>query len=141
MSFIEYRSNTRPDDLFLTELLRPTNITVLSSGNQVKPVVLGVDRNPPTQRWSSLDEGPDGALSVPNGVNRVESANATLEPDLYGLDFWESLEGQLVVVRRPTALNFENSFGEFWMHGDWPVTGKNKRGGLTITFGMLTVSP
>jgi hypothetical protein len=61
--------------------------------------------------------------------------NATLQPDKYGLDFWESLEGQLVTVPSPVALGFNNNFGDFWTHGSWPVTGKNKRGGLTLTFG------
>jgi hypothetical protein len=33
-----------------------------------------------------------------------------------------------------TGVRFRR-FGEFWVHGDWPVTGKNARGGLTLTFG------
>ena len=75
-------------------------------------------------------------MSAPNNVTRLESVNPTLQPDTYGLDFWESLEGQLVVVPSPIALGFPNRFGEFWVHGDWPVTGGNGRGGLTITFGI-----
>jgi len=51
------------------------------------------------------------------------------------MDFWASLEGQLVTVKNPTSLEFENDFGEFWVYGDWKVTGRNARGGLTITFG------
>lgn len=129
----EYRSSTRPDDLFLTELTSPTNITTISSNNTVTPIVLGRDRSPPTELFSALDEGPDGFLSVPNAVNKIESQNATLQPDKYGLDFWESLEGQLVTIPQPFALNFENQYQEFWVRGAWPVTGLNKRGGLTIT--------
>ncbi|KAF8073837.1 Endonuclease/exonuclease/phosphatase [Lyophyllum atratum] len=131
----EFRSKTAPNDLFVTEITSPTNITVLSSNNTVKPVVLGVDRSPPTQHLTPLDVGPDGFLSVPNNVSRVETVNATLQPDKYGLDFWESLEGQLVQVKKPITLGFPNRFGEFWVHGDWKVTGKNQRGGLTLTFG------
>ncbi|GLB38484.1 putative endonuclease/Exonuclease/phosphatase family protein [Lyophyllum shimeji] len=131
----EFRSSTAPNDLFVTEIESPTNITVLSSNNTVHPVVLGVDRHPPTQLLTPLDAGPDGFLSVPNNVSRVEAVNATLQPDKYGLDFWESLEGELVQVRGPIALGFPNKFGEFWVHGDWKVTGKNSRGGLTLTFG------
>lgn len=133
----EFRATAAvPNDLFLTELVSPTNITVLSSNNTVTPVVLGKDRNPPTQKLSGLDTGPDGFLSVPNNVTRLESVNSTLQPDQYGLDFWESLEGQLVVVPKPISLGFPNRFGDFWVHGDWPATGKNSRGGLTITFGI-----
>ncbi|TRM63932.1 DNase I-like protein [Schizophyllum amplum] len=131
----EYRSSSSPDYLFLTELASPSAISVLSSNNTVTPIILGVDRSPPTQKLSGLDIGEDGWLSVPNNVTRIEEVNATLVPDAYGLDFWESLEGQLVMIPSPVALNFENSYGEFWVYGDWPVTGKNARGGLSLTFG------
>ncbi|KAH8824942.1 Endonuclease/exonuclease/phosphatase [Flagelloscypha sp. PMI_526] len=131
----EYRSSTAPDDLLLTELTKPTNITVLSKNNTVTPVVLGKDRSPPTELFTSLDEGPDGFLSIPNNVSQIQTKNPELQPALYGLDFWESLEGQLVQINSPTTLDFENQYGEFWVYGDWPVTGKNKRGGLSINFG------
>lgn len=119
----------------MTELSSPTNITVLSSNNTIKPVVLGKDRSPPTQQLSALDKGTDGFLSVPTNTSRVETVNATLQPDQYGLDFWESLEGQLVVIPSPVAIDFTSSYGETWIYGDWNVTGKNSRGGLTMTIG------
>ncbi|KAF9013487.1 hypothetical protein BDQ17DRAFT_1321316 [Cyathus striatus] len=131
----EFRSSTAPNDLFNTELESPTNIVVLSTNNPVVPVVLGKDRSPPTQQFSALDVGADGFLSVPNNSSRIESVNATLQPETFGMDFWESLEGQLVTIPNPISTAFPNSFGEFWVHGDWPVTGKNSRGGLSITFG------
>lgn len=61
------------------------------------------------------------------------TVNATLVPTQFGLDFWSSLEGQLVKIPSPIAIDFENEFGEFWVRGNWPVTGENGRGGLTIT--------
>lgn len=133
----EFRSSSSSDanNLFVTELDSPTNIQVLSSNNNVNPVILGVDRSPPTELLSPLDVGPDGFLSVPNNQSRIDSVNATLQPDKYGIDFWSSLEGQLVTVRKPTATDFANNFGEFWVYGDWTVTGKNSRGGLTMMFG------
>ncbi|TFK40575.1 Endonuclease/exonuclease/phosphatase [Crucibulum laeve] len=131
----EFRSSSQPNYLFLTELTLPSNIMILSSNNTVTPVVLGKDRFPPTREFSALDVGAEGFLSAPNNSSRIEAANATLQPDKYGMDFWESLEGQLVTIPKATSLAFPNSYGEFWVHGDWPVTGKNKRGGLTITFG------
>jgi hypothetical protein len=132
----EFRSNSNPNDLFLTELSSPGNITIISSGNTVTPIVLGRDRSPPLQLLSPLDAGPDGYLSAPNNVTQIERVNATLQPEKYGIDFWESLEGQYVSVPKPITLGFPNNFGEFWVHGDWKVSGKNNRGGLTITFGI-----
>lgn len=131
----EFRSSGSPDNLFATELQSPTNIVVLSSNQVVTPVLLGTDRSPPTRKLSALDPGNDGWLAVPNNQSRIDTVNATLVPDQFGMDFWASLEGQLVTVPSPVALDFANSFGEFWVHGDWPVTGKNSRGGLTISFG------
>lgn len=126
----EYRS--RDNDLFLTELDQLSSVKILSTGHAIAPLVLGVDRTPPRNQFSSLDTGSDGWLSFPNNVTQLESVNATLLPDEFGLDFWESLEGQLVTVPSPTAANFPDRFGSVWVYGDWPVTGQNKRGGLTI---------
>ncbi|KAF8158349.1 Endonuclease/exonuclease/phosphatase [Crassisporium funariophilum] len=132
---VEFRSATSPNNLFVTEIDTPTNITVLSANNTVIPIILGKDRSPPTQLFSALDVGPDGFLSVPNNASRIEAVNATLQPEMYGMDFWESLEGQLVTIPKPIATAFQNRFGEFWVYGDWKITGKNSRGGISITFG------
>ncbi|THG99672.1 hypothetical protein EW026_g2728 [Hermanssonia centrifuga] len=136
----EFRPSSSDDQTFLlgTELESPTNIKILSTGNTVAPLLLGPSprRSPPTQQFSALDlVGPDGWLSVPNNQSRVDTVNATVQPDEFGLDFWSSLEGVLVTVPSPTATDFENSFGEFWVYGDWPITGQNSRGGITLTFG------
>ncbi|KIM43160.1 hypothetical protein M413DRAFT_443970 [Hebeloma cylindrosporum] len=131
----EFRPASTPNNLFMTELEYPANITVLSSNNTVTPIILGKDRSPPTQLLSSLDVGRDAHLSVPNNRTRIEEVNPTLQPDKYGMDFWESLEGQLVTIPNPTATSFQSSYSEFWVYGDWKVTGKNSRGGLSITFG------
>ena len=126
----EYRSTA--NDLFLTEIDYITSLTTISTGHTVAPLILGVDRTPPHNQLSSLDAGRDGWLSIPNNVTLLESVNATLRPDVYGLDFWESLEGQLVTIKSPTAANFPDRFGSVWVYGDWPTTAKNERGGLTI---------
>ncbi|KAH8100026.1 DNase I-like protein [Cristinia sonorae] len=132
----EFRQASRPNDLYLTELEIPYNLDVLSTGNVVKPVVLSRDgdRIPPSTTLSAHDTGPDGWLSVPNNVTLLESANATLYPNKYGLDFWESLEGMLVTIPSPVAANFPDMFGSVWVYGDWDIPGRNERGGLTITF-------
>jgi len=134
-SVSEYKSTAAY--LSLTELGSPTNITVLSSGHTVEPLIIGKDVSPPVLELSALDVGDDGWLSVPNNSSLQERVNATLVPEKYGLDFWESLEGQLVLIPSPIALNFENQYGEFWVHGDWEVSGKNSRGGLTLTRGVI----
>ncbi|THH20544.1 hypothetical protein EW146_g821 [Bondarzewia mesenterica] len=131
----EFRSSSSPGNLFATELTSPTNIIILSSNNTVSAIVLGRDRSPPTQALSALDTGADGWLNVPNNVSQIDAVNATLKPAEFGLDFWESLEGVLVTVPEPTAIDFQNSFGEFWVRGAWNATGINSRGGLTITIG------
>jgi hypothetical protein len=131
----EFRSASDPNDLHLTELVSPTNITVMSSGNPVVPIVLGRDRSPPTRHLSSLDSGPDGFLSVPGNRSLQDSPSRKIQPASYGLDFWESLEGQVVTIPSPVSLGFANSFKEFWVRGRWGATGVNSRGGLTITFG------
>lgn len=135
----EFRSSSDTGDLFGTELDDPTSIKVLSTGNSVTPLVLGQDRSPPTQALSALDVGPDGWLSVPNNVSQIEKVDAALQPSEYGIDFWSSLEGQLVTVPSPTALGFPNEFGEFWVYGDWTVTGLNSRGGLSIIEGNFII--
>jgi len=103
----EYRSD--PAYLTVTELTSPSNIVVVSAGNTVAPITLGKDRSPPTAKYTALDT--PGFLSVPNNVSLVQASTANLEPAKYGLDFWESLEGMLVTIPKPVALQFENQYG------------------------------
>ncbi|KAK7690827.1 hypothetical protein QCA50_005928 [Cerrena zonata] len=131
----EYRQPARPNDLLLTELVSPSHFAIHSSGNPITPLVISRDTKyaPPLGKASALDKGSEGWLSVPNNATQLESVNATLQPDKYGLDFWESLEGRLVTVPDPTTSNFPDMFGAIWVYGDWDVNGKNERGGLTLT--------
>ena len=132
----DFRSTSDPTYLMSTELESPANITVISSNNTVQPVILGVDRSPPTQYLSALDVSRDGFLSVPNNQSQIDTVNATMQPAKFGIDFWASLEGQLVTVPKPVSIGFENDYGEFWVRGDWKATSVNSRGGLTLSFGM-----
>ncbi|KAG5716733.1 hypothetical protein E4T56_gene16112 [Termitomyces sp. T112] len=117
----EFRSN--PNDLYATRII---NSTIIAVGA------------PPPRQLTNLDVGLDGYLSIPNityPASRVEVTNAELNPELNGLDFWESLEGQLVTIPKPIAAGLNKNTG-FWVYGqDWNVTSKNSRGGLTITIG------
>lgn len=127
----EYRSSIAY--IYLTELIGTQNIVVVSKGNKVEPIVIGETflKYPPTQQFSSLDDG--DVLGVPNNVSRISVENPSLQPLLYGLDFWESLSGELVTVKRPTALSKPNQYGDTWVLGSWFATGKNSRGGVTMT--------
>jgi hypothetical protein len=127
---LEYRSNK--DYIYLTELSAPVLQGRLSSGAVVKPLVIGKDtRDPPNEQYSSLDGG--DVFAVPNNVSQISVANPELQPKKYGLDFWESLSGELVTVKKPTVLTKPNQFGDTWIAGNWKVSGRNDRGGLTIT--------
>lgn len=128
----KYRSNK--NYIYMTELTKPTNIVVHSSGNKVVPLVIGTDTlSPPTEEYSSLDEG--GIFGVPNAVNLVSEANPQLDVSKYGLDFWQSLLGELVTVKNAFLTSRPNRFGDVWVRGDWKVTGINGHGGVTMLDG------
>ncbi|EDP52822.1 hypothetical protein KXW98_002359 [Aspergillus fumigatus] len=125
----EYRSSA--SYVYLTELTSPSAISVVSRGNAVVPVVVGKGgRAPPTEQFSVLDGG--DVLAVPNNVSTVSKTNPVLRPGTYGMDFWESLSGELVRVSNVRAIARPNSYGDTWVRGDWEVSGENERGGLTM---------
>jgi predicted extracellular nuclease len=126
----EYRSSSAY--IYLTEISNPTEVTVVSSGNAVTPKVIGVDTlNPPTEQYTSLDNG--DIYGLPNNVSQISVVNPVLQPSKYGLDFWESLSGELVTIKSPRGLGRPNSYRNTWVVGDWPKTGTNAHGGLTMT--------
>lgn len=117
----EFRSNK--DYLYLTEIINPSNIRVVSSGNDVEAVVLegrtsGIigrkDVQPPREQFSGLDNG--DVFAVPNNQSLISQTNPRLEPSKYGMDFWESLSGELVTIKGVTALGRQaNNFGDQWV--------------------------
>ncbi|KAJ9655013.1 hypothetical protein H2198_006058 [Neophaeococcomyces mojaviensis] len=129
----EYRSSSTY--IYLTELTRPSSVKVLTTGNKVVPVVIGSQNttSPPTEQYTSLDKG--DVFGLPNNSSQLSAANPILEPTKYGLDFWESLMGELVTVQKPVAIAKPNQYGDTWVVGDWKVSGRNSRGGLTLTLG------
>lgn len=126
----EYRADAA--QLYLTEIVQAKNIRKVSTGNAVAPLVLGgkKGRSPPTEQYTSLDKG--DILAVPNNQTLVSTSGLKLEPKKFGLDFWESLSGELVTVKKPVALGVSNQYDDVWVRGDWKVTGKNSAGGLTV---------
>jgi hypothetical protein len=124
----EYRSSKAY--VYLTEIINPKLVKKVSSGSAATPLVIGKDTiSPPTKAFSALDNG--DAFGVPNNVSLVSVANPILIPRNYGMDFWESLSGELVTVKGAHALTKPNNYGDTWVVGDWKVTGLNSRGGLT----------
>jgi predicted extracellular nuclease len=128
----EFRSSSAY--LFTTQIDTPSNIVTISVNNTVTPLIIGQDTtNPPTDQYTYLDNG--AVFSVPGNQSRISAVNPILSPADYGLDFWESLSGELVTVQQPRAINRPNNFGDTWVVGNWPTTGKNARGGLTVSAG------
>jgi endonuclease/exonuclease/phosphatase family metal-dependent hydrolase len=128
--YTEYRSSNAY--VPLNEITSPTNIRVSSNSTAVTPLVIGSgDLLPPTEQFSALDDG--DVFGLPNNRSLVTAANPTLEPTEYGMDFMESLLGELVTIKSPVAVAKPNNFGDTWVVGNWPSTGSNDRGGLTMT--------
>ncbi|KAI1213625.1 DNase I-like protein [Annulohypoxylon truncatum] len=128
----EYRSSK--DYLYLTELASPKVVAVLEHGKDVNPIVIGTKGLcPPTGQYSGLDKG--DVFAVPNNQSLISVENPQLEPELYGLDFWESLMGELVTIENPRAVGRPNQYGDTWVVGDWSTTGDNDRTGLTVSPG------
>ena len=126
----EYRSSSAY--IYLTELTLPSVKNVISNATAVTPLVIGQDiEGPPTEQYSSLDNG--DVLGVPNNSSQVSIVNPELQPSQFGLDYWESIMGELVTVRKPVAVNKPSQYGDTWVVGDWNKTGRNARGGLTLT--------
>ncbi|PYI09240.1 endonuclease/exonuclease/phosphatase family protein [Aspergillus sclerotiicarbonarius CBS 121057] len=125
----EYRSSS--SYVYSTEIESPSDITILSSGNDVTPIVIGQDDlDPPTEQYSSLDDG--DVFSLPGDSSLLSTTNPVLEPTEYGMDFWQSLSGELATLTGVTAVGKANKYGDTWVTGNWPVTGRNDRGGLTM---------
>lgn len=126
----EYRSNK--DYLYMTELASPKVTAILERSGKVEPIVIGKGAlSPPTKQYSGLDKG--DVFAVPNNQSLISVENPLLEPELYGLDFWESLTGELVTIESPRAVGRPNQYGDTWVVGNWNTTGDNDRTGLTVS--------
>ncbi|MFB7868037.1 endonuclease/exonuclease/phosphatase family protein [Streptomyces sp. NPDC056069] len=107
----EYRSAGPAQSL--TEITTPT-VTVLSSGNPLPaPVVLGSaavpDSYTPTAGGGSIDGLP-------------------LQPDLYAMDFYESIEGARAQIADARVVGATNSYAELWVTSK-PEENRTPRGG------------
>lgn len=106
-------------NLSTTEIVSPA-ITILSAGNSLPAATIigSGGRTPPTQS--------------------IDSDNfASFNPEIDGIDFYESLEGMLVTLSGAQAVAPTNRFGEIFAVADGgaAATGMNDRGGITIADG------
>ena len=120
--------------IYLTELVNPSSVKIVSASHEVKPLIIGVDTlQPPNKEYSALDKG--GIFGVPNAVAKVSEVNPELDPTAYGLDFWESLTGELVTIKDAYQVSMTDNFGGVYVRGKWAVTGQNGHGGVTMLQG------
>lgn len=114
-------------NLSTTQIAFPAEETVLSTGNALPTAtIIGeAGRTPPTEVVISPDETPVNLQDEPGVFN----------PDIDGIDFYESLEGMLVTVDNPVAISATNRFNETWVVADDGANvtpGLNDRGGLNL---------
>jgi glycerophosphoryl diester phosphodiesterase len=108
---------TSTGNLSITQIVRPTILTV-SKGNELpEAVILGEDgRTPPTEIVEDDD------LDV-------------FDPEEDAIDFYETLEGMRVTVQNAVAVSPTNQFGEIWTladEGAIATPGLNSRGGIPL---------
>ncbi len=115
----EFLSGNDPLNLPTTEIINASWV-ILSSGNPLPaPVIIGNGgRVPPTE---VIDD--DGLTSFDEAAD--------------GIDFYESLEGMLVVIHDAQVVASTNSFGEITVVGDAGANGGaySPRGGIVIQAG------
>jgi VCBS repeat-containing protein len=113
---VDEYAGTGANNLSITEITNLQQLTVLSSGNAIAPTVIGAGgRLPPTQT--------------------IDSDNfKTFNPDHDAIDFYESIEGMLVVAKDVRVVDGT------YQNATWIVTDKgadatnmNDRGALTHT--------
>jgi len=92
----EFRPGGDQSNLTITQLSSPT-ITVNSTGNALPTAVL---------------IGPDGITPPTETID--DDGFATFDPANDGIDFFESLEGMLVTVQNPVAVDSTTGFGELY---------------------------
>ena len=92
----EFTPGGDESNLSATQLTDAT-ITVESSGNALPAAVI---------------IGPNGVTPPTETVD--DDGLTDYDPATDGIDFWESLEGMLVTVENPVAIDSTNGFGELW---------------------------
>ena len=80
---------------FTTRIIEASRISITLPGEEVnasiEPIVLGVDRIPPTELLSSLDEREQRFFGDHSPAMYQSFSINPLDPTRYGLDFWRSL--------------------------------------------------
>ncbi len=129
----EFRPGGDADNLSTTEIVHNAGVQALSvsawtdaPAGAIVPLVLGVDRNAPTE---VIQDDFAGTGDVETGGD--------FDPAHEGIDFYESLEGMLVRVDGAVATSPTNAFGEIWVlpNGGADASGLTARGGSLVSLG------
>jgi predicted extracellular nuclease len=110
-----------PDDrsLSLTELTNPT-VDPLGVAEPLPPILVGVDRVPPTE-------------IIDNDSETTVEESGSFEPATDGIDFWESLEGMHLRLVGAEAVGPTNRFGEIAVVSTAGGAGlRTARGGIVV---------
>jgi Ca2+-binding RTX toxin-like protein len=122
----EFRGGNDPSNLTVTQLTSPV-ITVESSGNALPTAVL---------------IGPDGLLPPTRSID--DDDFSVFDPENDGIDFFESLEGMLVTIQNPVAVDSTNNFGELFTvasdgEGNLAASSVSESGLVTVVGGIEDV--
>jgi predicted extracellular nuclease len=114
------------NNLTLTQISsRNSNVRVVNTiaGESITPTVIGIGGR----------HIPDTIISDDTGGD-VET-NTFFDPQIDGLDFYESLEGMLIQINNPVVVGPTNNFGEMIVLADNGVQAsiRTARGGIVIT--------
>ncbi|KAI0202625.1 DNase I-like protein [Astrocystis sublimbata] len=126
-------NRTGPNDLPLTQIENAKLTKVTSHNYQFEPVELATkEHSPPSIQLSSLDHG--NVYKMPFNRTRITRSNPKLKPKEFGMDFWQSLVSQYVIIKEPQAVGPPNEKGDTWIVGNWftnkgPDNGVNERDG------------
>ncbi len=117
----EFRSNSRPNDLTVTEISGSPVVTDLGVGPTITPTIISTD---------PVRTGPN--IRKPPAV--IDATPGTYNPAANGLDFYESLEGMLVEEDNARVTGPTSNFNDFVIIPDNGIgaTGLTPRGGLVI---------
>jgi uncharacterized repeat protein (TIGR01451 family) len=127
----EFRPGNNANNLTITQITNNNSVERLSvtpwttaPTTTINPVILGVDRIPPTSIISNDAVG-----------KNVENPATPFDPQEDGIDFYESLEGMVVQIPNPVAVSPTNNFGEVWVLANEGAgaTGRTSRGGIVIS--------
>ena len=118
-------------NLYLTEIDQPSNIITISASNSVTPKALSgllgglLGSSPQTLQYTSLDNG--DIFVCRTTLASCLWSNPILQPRVFGLGIWESINGEPVTIRSPRAVSWPNNYGDTSNGGGSSLPGDIRR--------------